>query len=166
MRARFRARLVLAALVAAGAGCGSSVDLTEALEVTDVTSGYFDNGLKDGAHHLLPTVRFKVRNTTDIELTGLQLTVQFWKAGAHGEFDSRLFSGVAIPPGGETEERLVRTEIGYTLENPNITELFEHSQYQDFTVRFFARRSGQIVQIGEFPVERRILTNVSSAGHP
>lgn len=166
MRARFRARLVLAALVAAGAGCGPGVDLTEALEVTDVTSGYFDNGVKDGAHHLLPTVRFKVRNTADVELTGLQLTVQFWKAGAQGEFDSRLFSGVAIPPGGETEERLVRAEMGYTLENPNITELFEHSQYQDFTVRFFARRSGQIVQIGEFPVERRILTNVSSAGHP
>jgi hypothetical protein len=166
MPARFCARLILVALVVAGTGCGPNVDLTEALEVTDVSTGYFDNGMKDGAHHLLPTVRFKVRNTTDVELTGLQVTVQFWKAGAQGEFESRLFSGVAIPPGGETEERLVRTEIGYTLENPNITELFEHSQYQDFTVRFFARRSGQIVQIGEVPVERRILTSVSSAGHP
>jgi hypothetical protein len=167
MRARFHVRLALAGWLAAGAAaCGPHVDLAASLEVTDVSSGYLDNGIKDGAHHLLPTVRFKIRNAADVEVNGLQVTVQFWKEGDLGEFDSRLLSPLTIPPGTETDEKFVRTEMGYTLENPNIGELFEHYLYKDFTVRFFARRSGQIVQIGEFPVERRILTNASSAGRP
>ncbi len=160
-----RLPMAFAAVVLATA-CGPAVDLTASLEVTTVGSGYYDNGLKDEKHHLLPSVAFQVKNTGEHDLSSLQVMIQFWKDGAPGEFDSRLISGVDLAAGAETGEQWVRAGQGYTLEDPDISALFVHSQFADFTVNFFARRSGQFVKIGESRLERRILPQVRDSSHP
>jgi len=154
------------ATVVLGAACGPTVDLTVDLEVAAVESGYYDNGLKDDKHHLLPAIAFQLRNTGDRDLGSLQLMIQFWKDGELAEFDSRLVSGIDITSGGETVQQWVRAEKGYTLEDPDISALFGHSLFSDFTVNLFARRSGQFVKIGEYKLERRILPRVRDSGRP
>jgi hypothetical protein len=60
----------------------------------------------------------------------------------------------------------VRSLTGYTLEDPDVSTLFAHSQFKDVSVRVYARRSGGLVKIAEHPVERRILAQVREPGRP
>jgi len=169
MPARLLTCLLSLALLGWATSCGPGVDLTTALAVTDVQSGYFNNGLKDGQHHLLPSASFRLQNASDVELTSIQITVQFWKDGADGELDSRALTGIStepLAPGAKTDPFLVRSEAGYLLPDPDITTLFQNSQFADVMVRVFARRSGHIVKIFEQHIERRILSQPPQPERP
>jgi len=169
MPVRPLARALSLGLLVLAASCGSGLDLTTALAVTDVQSGYYNNGLKDGQHHLLPNVSFRLQNASDVDLTSVQITVQFWQDGADGELDSRALTGIsteALTPGAKTDPIVVRSEAGYLLPDPDITTLFQNSQFSDVMVRVFARRSGHIVKIFEQNIERRILSQAPSPERP
>jgi hypothetical protein len=161
------------ALVALGlflaASCAASPNLTEALAVTDVISGWYDNGVKNGLNHLVPTITFRLKNQSDAPLNSVQLTVAFWAEGKDGEQDSFQVTGIGsteVPPGQSTDSITVRSTVGYTLEQPR-AELFTHGDFKDWTVRMFARRSGRIYAIGEFKVDRRFIPHSSKdAGRP
>ena len=164
-------RLVAPAALAAAlavASC-STVNLTQAVEVTDIISGWYDNGIKDGFNHMVPMITFRLKNKTDQPLNSVQLTVAFWQDGSDGEADSRQVVGIggtAVPAGQSSESITVRSSVGYTLEGPR-ADLFTHSLYKDWTVRMFARRSGRIYSIGEFKIDRRFIPQaVKDAGRP
>jgi hypothetical protein len=154
-------RLFVPAVLAAALAVGScsAPNLTNAIEVTDVITGWYDNGLKDGINHLVPSITFRLKNRSDQPLNSVQLTVAFWTDGSDGEADSRQvvgISGTPVPAGEATESITVRSTVGYTLEQPR-AELFTHSQYKDWTVKMFARRSGRIFSVGEFKIDRRLI---------
>ncbi len=169
MPARLPLPLLCAGLLAFGAGCGPGVDLARDLSVTDIETGYYNNGLKQGAHHLVPTVSFQLLNQSDHDISSVQVIVQFWKDGADDELDSRQLTGVsseALAPAAKTERFLVRSQAGFTLEDPDISTLFTHSLFTDVSVRVFARRSGGLVKIAEHTIERRFLSQVREPGRP
>jgi hypothetical protein len=168
MTTRRFAPVLAAAALLAGTACGPSVDLGEALEVTDVLTGWYDNGPRPNGSHVVPSINFRLRNDSDSPLSSVLLTVVFWRDGDDGEWDSKLVTGIdehALAPGASTEPILVRLPVGYNQPGP-LNEIFENSQFKDATVRIFARRSGHIVPIGEFPIERRIIPHVFDAGRP
>jgi hypothetical protein len=159
-------RPVLAAAVLAwmlaGAGCGPAIDLSK-LEVTEVFTGYYDNGIKDGWNHLLPSISFRLKNNGAVPVTDVQLSVAFWVDGGDGEKDSRQVLGIghdALAPGAATTPILVRPDHGYRLEGPRST-LFDNSLFRDMTARIFGKRSGKIVRLGEFKIERRVLPHLN-----
>ena len=163
---QFRA-LVLVVLLAGTPACGPGFDLT-ALEVTDVFSGWYDWGVVEGRNKLVPSISFRLKNTGEQPVEHVQLTVSFWQNGADGEKDSREVTGIGddeVPPGGVSEPILVRSEIGYTIEQPR-AELFTHSGFVDFTAKVFAKRGGRIVPLGEFVLERRIIPQTTTALNP
>jgi len=146
------------------ASCGSRVDLSK-IEVVDTFSGWYDNGVKDGKNHLVPSLSFRLRNGGDTPATYVQLTVAFWMDGADGEYDDREVSGIGetpVPPGGSSEPILVRATHGYTLEQRR-AELFTHSQFRDVTARILAKRDGRILRIGEVRIDRRLLPHQAAA---
>ena len=152
------ATLVLTASVA----CGPGVDLSKALEVTDVLSGYYDNGLKDGKNHLLPSISFRLHNRGDRKIGPVQLTVAFWVDGADGEWDSVVLQGIhgqGLPAGASTESLLARGNVGYTLEGAR-ADFFSHHLFKDVTAKLFASQSGSIVPIGQFKLERVIIPHM------
>ncbi|HVW04318.1 MAG TPA: hypothetical protein VHB78_04880 [Vicinamibacterales bacterium] len=164
MRTRFAACLLAVALVASG-GCGLGVDLEKALSVTDVTSGWYDFGLVGGLNKMVPQVSFRLKNVAEKPITQVQLIVSFWQDGADGELDSKNVDGIgstAVTPGNATDAIMVRSDTGYTLEQPR-NELFTNSQFKDFTAKVFAKRDGKIVRLGEFKIERRLLPHVDAA---
>jgi len=152
-----------------GPACGPGVDLRQALKVTDVISGYYDDGLKDGKNYLVPSVTFRLENSSPSSLTGLELTVAYWRDGEDGEWDSTLVRSIGndtIKAGGKSDPVTVRCQVGYTLEEPR-ADLFAHSLFKDVTAKIFARRAGTIVPIGEVRLEHQILPHVKSAsGRP
>jgi hypothetical protein len=156
-------------ILLACAGCGPRIDLTK-LSVTDTFTGYYDNGVKDGKNHLVPSISFRLQNDGTVPANQVQLTVAFWRAGDDGELDSREVLGIGsepIPPGAASPEPiLVRSGVGYTQEGPR-AELFAHSLFKDFTVKILAKRDGKIVPIADIKVDRRLIPRVSEvAGRP
>jgi hypothetical protein len=178
----------MALAAALAAGCSPAVDLENDIELVDVQTGYFDNGVKDGRNHLLPHLAFKIRNVGDQHVSSVLLTVSFWTDDAVGHaaaiaaaqaagaappegmtmkeiFSSSQVRGVTdegIAPGEETSPIVVRPDVGYTLEGPR-ADFFVHSEFLDVTARVFARRAGGIVQVGEYVLDQRI---ISPSGTP
>ena len=38
----------------------STINLSQAIEVTDIISGWYDNGIKDGMNHMVPMITFRL----------------------------------------------------------------------------------------------------------
>lgn len=154
-------RLLAGAVVlAAAASCGPGVDIKTALQVTDFTTGWFDAGIVDGKNKLVPSIAFRLKNASPEPIGHVQLNVIF-AVPPEWEDDTfmRGIGGDALPPGGSSDRLVVRAKHGYTGEQPR-AELLQHSQFRDARVRVLAKHaSNQWVQLAEFPVERRLLTN-------
>jgi hypothetical protein len=159
--------LVVVLPFVAAAACGPQINLAK-LTPTEVSSGWYDDGVKDGLNYLKPSISFRLQNTDTVPATEVQLTVSFWQDGADGENDSLEVVGIgsdALAPGESGAPILVRAPHGYTIEQPR-AELFQHSAFKDFTAKIFAKRNGHIVPIGNFKIERRILPHVTAAAGP
>jgi hypothetical protein len=159
---RVRTALVLVLVLAgAGATACATVDLTKALQVTDVQGGWYDNGLKEGKNHLVPQITFRLKNVSSEPITSVQLTVAFWPDGADGMSDEVLLQGISsteLPPGASTEPLKARSPTGYTQEPGQArADLFTHSLFKDTTARMFAKRGGALFKLGEFKIERKII---------
>ena len=157
----------LVALALAPSSCGPDVDIAKSITVTDVISGYYDNGLKDGKNYLMPSITFRLANSAPASLTGLELTVAYWQDGKDGEWDSVLVQRIGndtIPANGKSDPVTVRGTVGYTLEDVR-NNLFINSHFLDVTAKIFGRRGGRIYPLGSVKLEHLILPHVKS-GRP
>jgi hypothetical protein len=143
------------------AACGSPADLTKALQVAEVSTGWFDAGIVDGKNKLVPSVSFVLKNTSDRPIASVQLSVAYWRAGDDGEWDDLYVANAidsnGLAAGAQTGTITARGKVGYTGEQPR-AEILQHQSFVDATARIFAKRgSSQWVKLGEFPIERRLL---------
>jgi hypothetical protein len=161
-----RGRLVLlvSAAVATTIACGPRINLRNALEVTEVFSGWNHTGVKDGLNHIIPSISFRLRNTGEHPLTHVRLIVAFWWENGI-EFESAEIPVLGVDPlapGETTDPVLVRLTTGYTLAQPP-AELFMHSRFTDAVARLFAKRSGTIVPLGEYRIDRQMIPTTEPA---
>jgi len=161
-----RSLLFVALLSVAGASaCGPRIDLAKDLVVSDVFSGWYDDGIHDGLSRIVPSITFKLKNTGPAAFAGVQLTVSFWLDGADGEWDSAQVRGIgaeALAVGASTDPILVRGTTGFTIE-ASPADAITNSHFRDATAKIFARRGGIIVPLGEFKLDRRILPHTVKA---
>lgn len=164
MRVPSRARR-WAAMAAMGAAvlsldCGPRVDVKQALQITEVTTGWFDAGIVEGKNKLVPSIAFRLKNAAAQQVGSVQLNIVFvvppdWE-------DDTFLRGIGssgLPPGGASDRFVVRAKHGYTGEQPR-AEMLQNSRFQDARVRIQVKHaSSQWVQLAEFPIERQLLTN-------
>lgn len=160
--------LVLALFMAGGSACARPVNLSTDIQVTEVTTGWYDAGIDPATtwNHLVPTITFSLRNVTDRPIAGVQLTVSFWPDGADGEVGDKLIRGIGddgLAPGAQTAPLTVRSDTGYNLQGAR-ADLFTHGSFKDWTIKLFAKRGGRIVPIGEHKVERRLILQDAGPG--
>ena len=160
-----RTLLAIGTLVLCLAGtpaCGPGVDLSKALDVTDVLTGYYDAGLKNGQNYLLPSISFRLHNRGDRSIGPVQVTVAFWMDGADGEWDSAVVQGIhggGLAAGASTESILARSQVGYTLEGAR-ANFFDNHLFKDVTAKLFASQAGHIVPIGQFKLEHTVIPHL------
>jgi hypothetical protein len=156
-----RALVLFLVLAGAGATACTTVDLTKALQVTDVQGGWYDNGLKEGKNHLVPQITFRLKNVSSEPITSVQVNVSFWKDGEDGMTDEVIIQAISsepLPAGASTEPIKARSPVGYTQDPGSVrADLFIHSLFKDMTARIFAKRGGAIFKLGEFKIERKII---------
>ena len=156
-----RAAIVAWCLAAAiaPAGCSKPVDLKSSLEVTDVSTGWFDAGIVDGKNKLVPSVTFRLHKKADVDLSGVSLNMVFKRVGEEDHWDDVFVQRVAFQ-NGQTAPVTVRTEAGYTGDPPQTrADMLKHSQFRDMSVQIFAKQSSsQWIELHKVDVQRVLLT--------
>ncbi len=153
--------LILPVLLATLAGC-STVNPVEVLEPVEVTTGWFDAGLMaDGKNKLVPTVSLKLRNKASEPVTGVQIMAVFRRVNEQemwGEHYGWAVRRDALAPGSATNAIVLRSALGYTGEQPRI-QILQHKDFVDAKVEVFLKKGSQVwAKLGEFPIERQLLT--------
>ena len=159
-------RAVLAALAIAviTAACGGpAVPLADQVEIVGVTTGWYDAGiLEDGKNKLVPTISLQLRNAWTDAITTVQLNAVFRLVDdlekEWGTAYARAISTEGLEPGASTPALVLQSQLGYTGDQPR-HQMMQHSQFTDATVEVFGKRgSGQWEKLGEFPIDRQLLT--------
>lgn len=157
---RFAIALLSASLAAlGGAACGPSVDLKQAVQVTDVSSGWFDAGVQNGKNKLVPSVTFKLKKNGDVKLSSVSLNLTYSIVGSQDHADDVYVQNVPFA-GSETAPIVVRTQWGYTADPPQTrAQMLENSHFSDVEVKIFAKQSSsQWVELQRVKIARQLLT--------
>jgi hypothetical protein len=151
--------LLLLALIASG--CSRTVDITQALAVTDVHTGWFDAGIVNGQNKLVPSVTLKLQNRDSGQVGGVQLNAIFHRVGetdGWGEHYVQAIDRDGIGPGALTPLIVLRSNLGYTGEQSRL-EMLQNAQFVDARVELFGKQGrGGWVKLGEYPIDRQLLT--------
>lgn len=141
-------------------GCAPSVDLTRGLQVEVVNTGWFDAGIVNGQNKLVPTISFRVKNTSDQKLSMLQVNALFRRVGEKDEWGTGFMTAAGskgLAPGATTTPLTIRSQLGYTGSDPRV-EMLTNSHFVDAKVELFAKYgSTQWARIGEYPIKRQLL---------
>lgn len=152
-------RTLIAACALLAVACTARADLEQALEVTDVTTGWFDAGVVDGKNKLVPSVSFRLRNTSDAEISVVALNVIFRYADT-GEAHEEVFKQRVPFSDKQTELLTIRSQTGHTGDPPQSrAEMLQHSMFRDIDATIYVRQSAsQWIELRRVRVERQLLT--------
>jgi hypothetical protein len=188
LRRTTRAGLAFVLFASLSAGACTQVDVQGALDVSEITTGWLDVGLDEfGRNKLVPAISFSVDNVSDDELGMLQLNAVFRRclvlyqgqeppedpvspadseAGTCLAEDQEWGSAPLIraagrgglDPGGSAGPFTIESSLGYTGEQ-SLAEMLGHRDFVDAKIELFVKhRADQWAKLGEFPIERRLLT--------
>lgn len=158
-RKAFLIRALFLLAVGTSAAC-ENLDLKTAVQLTDVSSGFYDAGITpDGLNKLVPSLTFNVRNAADQKLSSIDMVVLFWAAGKDAEMDElvvKVIGGEGLEPGASSPPVVLRASVGYTTGGPR-ADIFTNREFLDVTAKLFIKRGGRIVPAGEYKIDRRVL---------
>jgi hypothetical protein len=147
-------------LVLVLAACGPTVDLTKALLVESLATGWSDAGVVDGKTKLVPTVRFRLKNASDQKLSVLQVNALFRRVNETNEWGSSFIAATGsegLPPGGATDPLSLASTLGYTGTEESALMLI-NSRFVDAKVDLYAKYgSTNWVRVGEYPIARQLI---------
>ena len=149
-------------MLALSIGCSPSIDVPTALEITQVSSGWFDAGLDNlGRNKLVPTVSFRLENATPETVRYLQLNAVFRRQNETEEWGNAFVRAVGtdgIDAGRTTEILRLESGRGYTGEQPR-AEMLGHRDFVDVTMDLFVKHRGdQWTFLDSVDVDRQLLT--------
>jgi len=141
---------------------GPAVPLDQVLKVTDVVTGWYDAGIVEGdKNKLVPSISFRVTNAGLEKVSSVYITLSFRQIGDPQEWGSSYVKAVGpegLPGGASTQPIVVRSTFGYKAPQPRL-QMLQNSGFKDAQVSLFAKSgSAAPVKIGEFKVERQLLT--------
>lgn len=157
---------LLATLIGAVAlaGCGSrNVDIQKALQVTDVVTGWFDAGIVEGAKNkLVPSISLRLKNADTQPVASVQLFARFSRQGESDEWGTppyvRAIGPDGLAPGQSTPAMVLRSNLGYTGEQPRL-DMLQNGSFVDARVEIFAKyMANNWVKLGDYKVARQLLT--------
>jgi hypothetical protein len=158
-----RRSVLLLFVLVSFAACSSYADLKQAARIVDVTTGWFDAGVTpDGKNKLVPSISFHIQNAGDRSLGSVQLNLLFKRVIDKEEWTTSFVRGIGpngLTPNAKTPAIVVRAQQGYTGTQARVTML-QNSQFVDFKVEIFGKQGAATwVKLGEFPIERQLLTH-------
>lgn len=154
-------RIAFVCLALVSAGCQKPVDLKQALQITDVSTGWFDAGIVAGRNKVVPSVTFKLKKTPGTDLSWVSLNGVFSMVdGQPSDLDDDIYVQRVDFTGDQTAPITIQGTTGYTGDPPQSrADLLRHTQFRDMKVKVFVKQSSsQWVQLNETPIVRQLLT--------
>jgi hypothetical protein len=155
-------RLCAVVLAVGASACAPSIEITKALEVTDVTTGWYDAGITNGMNKLVPSLTFRARNVAAVPVESVQFNAVFRVIDDPQELGSALVKGIdrhGIAPGASTPVYTMQSALGYTGQQPR-AEMLAHKEFRDVRVDLYAKyRSDNWTKIGSYVIQRKLLTS-------
>jgi hypothetical protein len=160
MRHVFVVPLVAWAVLTLAACSGANVDITKAVQVTDLTTGWYDAGVENGLNKLVPTIGFRLKNAMAIPLRNVQLNAVFRRIGETEEWGAsyiRVIQNEGLAAGATTNEIVLRSNLGYTSTDAR-SQMLRHSEFRDVRVKVFAKQgSAEWTSLGEWDIPRVLI---------
>jgi hypothetical protein len=159
---RFLCACCLLPLLFVSTGCGKPIDLKQVLEVTDITSGWFDAGIVSGRNKIVPLVRVRLRKRAPVDINRVAINALFRAAdGKESELDNDVFVQRVDLPDAESSPISIRAENGYTAEPPQSrADMLKHSQFRDMRVQILVKQgSAQWTDLGWIDIKRQLITH-------
>lgn len=156
-----RAGLLLALVAALSAAACQAREVERDLRITDVQTGWFDAGIVDGQNKLVPTVTFRIQNISQEPIDNVQINAIFRRINESEAWGDRLVRGVGdeeLAPGATGDALVVRSERGYTGTEAR-AQMLKNSKFVDAKVELFGKHGSRTwVKMGEYPIDRNLLT--------
>jgi hypothetical protein len=154
--------VVLSAICAlAQSGCGGEPPADKVLQVDEVVTGWLDDGIVAGQNKLVPTISYKVKNTGPGSVSYVSFNAVFKVIDDPEELGAALLKGIdgnGLAPGQTAGPFIARSQLGYTSPAPRM-QMLQHSQFKDAQVELFSKhRSGGWIKIGQYKIQRQVLT--------
>jgi hypothetical protein len=156
-------RLFVCLLPFLAISCGPTVELKQALQVTELSGGWYDAGIVDGKNKLVPSMSFRIRKPAEVQLRGVALNIIFKRVmpdkKTEEDLDEVFLQKVEFSEGNQTPLLTVRAQHGYTGDAPQTrAQILEHSQFQDARAVVFAKQSSTTwVELVRYDVPRVLL---------
>jgi hypothetical protein len=143
-------------------GCSRNREIEKELQIVDVRTGWYDAGIVEGdKNKLVPSISLKIKNTAADPIASVQVNAIFRRVGeqeAWGEHFVMAVDRDGLPGGATGNPIVLRSNLGYTGSEPRLTML-QNSQFVDARVEIFGKQGSRTwVKLGEFPIERKLLT--------
>jgi hypothetical protein len=158
---RLMTRLAGLVLVSAVfAGCASR-EVEKDLRVVDVRTGWYDMGIVDGQNKLVPSISVKLENVSQEEISNVEFQGIFRLVNEDktwGDHFIRAIGRDGLAAGGTSQPLVLRSPRGYTGTDARL-KMLENKEFIDARVTLFGKHgSRQWVKMGEFPIDRQLLT--------
>ena len=152
-------RLLVAAAALLLAACTQPVDLKTSLQVADLATGWFDAGVVDGKNKLVPSITFRLRNTSASELPYVSMNVVFRNL-VKNETHEEVFKQRLPLTNNQTELLTIRAQNGAVGEPPQSRqEMLQNSLFHDMEAVILVRQSAsQWVELQRVRVDRQLVT--------
>ena len=164
--ARMRRRLLkglvgLAALVLLAA-CSRTREVENDLKVVGVRTGWYDAGIVEGKNKIVPSIAFTLQNVSAEEIARVQVNAIFHRVNETepwGEHFAPAIGSDGLAPNANTQEIVLRGNLGYTSPDQSRAEILADRRFVDVKVEVFGKHGSRTwVKMGEFPIERKLLT--------
>jgi hypothetical protein len=149
------------ALVVVITGCRAR-EVEKDLTITDVHTGWYDAGIVQGQNKLVPSISLKLKNVSPEEISRVQINAVFKRLdGENKEWDAHFVRGIGpdgLAPGAKGDELVLRSERGYTGQQSRL-QMLQNKEFIDAKVEIFGKHGSRFwVKLGEFKIDRQLLT--------
>jgi len=144
------------------AGCARTRDVEKDLRIVDVRTGWYDAGIVEGAQNkIVPSIAFKLENVSEEEISRVQLNAIFKRADepeAWGEHFAPGIGADGLAAHATGQDIVLRSTLGYTGTESR-AQMLQNAQFVDARVEVFGKHGSRTwVKMGEYPIDRRLLT--------
>ena len=142
--------------------CSRSRDVSKDLKIVDARTGWYDAGIVQGKNKIVPSIAFRLQNVSQEEIARVQVNAIFHRINEKepwGDYYAPAIGSEGLQPSATGNELVLRGTLGYTSPDQSRAEILADHRFVDVKVEVFGKHGSRTwVKMGEFPIERKLLT--------
>ena len=143
--------------------CSSNREVEKDLKIVESRTGWYDAGIVDGKNKIVPSIAFKLQNVSAEEISRVQVNAIFHRINETepwGEHFAPAIGSEGLKANADTNEIVLRGNLGYTSPDQSRAQILADRRFVDVKVEIFGKHGSRTwVKMGEFPIERKLLTS-------